>query len=1272
MGKAKKVTVGYKYYMGIHMGAGRGPVDELNEITVGDRQAWIGTVTGNTQISIRKANLFGGTKGEGGIDGTFDVMMGGSTQTMSGKLRAMLKGDQPQFRGIVSFFFDGMISAMTPYPKPWKFRLRRVLSGWDGGVWYPDKAKIILQGYYGNGTSRQIMAMNPVHIIYEALTNRAWGLGRDRSLFLDAAWRNAADTCADEKFGLCMRWGRQDTLMSFVQTVIDHIGCAVYVDKFTGKFTIKMIRNDYDPDTLPIVDTDSGLLSIDEATNASTYNLINEIIVTGHNPVTNQEFQARQHNLALIQTQGAINSDTRDYPGLPTPELGIRIAQRDLKAASTNIRRFTVTVDRRLWHLQPGDVFKLRDPNSRGIETVVVRVGNVEESGQVDGSIKITAVQDVFGVELNTFADVQPPTHVEPDYDPQLARTLVYESTYSELARMLPDGEFNAIQPMEGFIHAHAEEPTPLSMGFELAVRPEGQSQFVVDGGGDFTPLAELSGAIGYLDTTLVYDKGVGIEDDDDVYPGMSLLIGESLTHEIVRLVGIDRIGRTMTIARGCWDTIPQRHFAGELIWAIEDNGGSDSVKYLSGERVEMKILPWTLKGGTFPEAQAPIDELTFRHRFIRPYAPGLVRWKTLQVASPRPWYESFDLRADAGVDEIPDYAQFTWAHRDRPVQQDKLVDHMQPSIGPEPGTTYRFRVYNATGVLVRTESGITGTQFNYTYQMAADDTQVESGATESTSGTIFLDAMRDGFNSWMYYTIPFTVHKKPPQSAEVAALAMQTVADDSSFTDDPDNQIAGAQVANQSMAVAQEDDSFGNEDSLSGAQVAFIGENTGQSTKLPPVIDFYLYEAPYLTLAREGRNREKSQMLGFVARPSDRATDGFDFADRAFGETAWVNNGAFPWTPWGTLKGFVSFLTNEIELDQTSDTDGVPIGAVQLGDILLVDNELMKVEGINGKTITVGRGSVDTVPAVHYARVVVWLFDRAHAAADRLYGDDDLAQGVVVPHSYAEPLTADDMRAKQLQMQFRPIRPYPPGMMLANGRHWFERVMGVPDNMDPTKPQGKDVILTWAHRNRIWQDDEAYDHFASGISPEPGVQYRVWVGYAYTANRQTVRVTLGALYTSDAGITLTRAQLEAWGEKAGRFLDAPGVVGLQLTVNAVRDDIPNWQGYTMQLIAPSFPANPGDKPGGGTIPPDPDYPDPGAPTPNPDNPNPGTPGDGGTTDPTPDPNNPDPNPDPEVPGTDPEPPEPEPEPDPDNVFGWSNNWDHGWAADLPNQTTGN
>jgi len=62
MGSSKKQTVGYRYYMGIHFGLCHGPVDEVQQIKVGDRAAWAGSVTANSTIRVKKPNLFGDRK----------------------------------------------------------------------------------------------------------------------------------------------------------------------------------------------------------------------------------------------------------------------------------------------------------------------------------------------------------------------------------------------------------------------------------------------------------------------------------------------------------------------------------------------------------------------------------------------------------------------------------------------------------------------------------------------------------------------------------------------------------------------------------------------------------------------------------------------------------------------------------------------------------------------------------------------------------------------------------------------------------------------------------------------------------------------------------------------------------------------------------------------------------------------------------------------------------------------------------------------------------
>lgn len=176
-------VIGYRYYMGVHMGISRGPVDEFVEARVGDKTAWpLGTLTktgGGTVktwdettwtlittytpetyivtgaadpvssslegLVINAPTLFGGEGKEGGIAGKMDVMMGEETQPLNPRLSAMLGGSLVSaFRGMFTLFYDGLIANLNPYPKPWKFRVRRSTKGWDGGCWYIEKATVIL------------------------------------------------------------------------------------------------------------------------------------------------------------------------------------------------------------------------------------------------------------------------------------------------------------------------------------------------------------------------------------------------------------------------------------------------------------------------------------------------------------------------------------------------------------------------------------------------------------------------------------------------------------------------------------------------------------------------------------------------------------------------------------------------------------------------------------------------------------------------------------------------------------------------------------------------------------------------------------------------------------------------------------------------------------------------------------------------------------------------------------------------------------------------
>jgi hypothetical protein len=501
MGKGSDPVTGYKYSFGIHMGLGRGPVNELVTIKVGDKVAWDGSMKESGDISINQPGLFGGDKHEGGIVGLFKLMMGEPTQKAPASLVAMLGHALPGFRRMVTAFYDGQISSNSAYPKAWKFRMRRSTKGWENDApWYPEKAMILMHGQlvttknyvhhknpidaigdwfadgeweYTTSTSwPEIHTMNPAHMIFECLTNREWGRGLDQSALNVASFTEAADTLFDEGFGLCLRWTRRDNLESFVQSVIDHICATIYTDRQTALLTLKLIRKDYDPATLPIYDTNSGLLEIRENEVAALGPAINEVVIEYVDPVNNEKRTTNAQNLASLQaSRGVFNSTKKSYPGIPTVELARRIAQRDLRSNAIALRRFTITLDRHAWRIPPGGVFRIKD-TVRGINDMVVRVGRVEDGTLTKGVITITAVQDVFGLPASSFTGNQPPGGVKPLTQPILKRHRAFEVPYFLLKGAMKPADFAYVEDDAGFLGTVVEKPTDLSLGYNIYVKP--------------------------------------------------------------------------------------------------------------------------------------------------------------------------------------------------------------------------------------------------------------------------------------------------------------------------------------------------------------------------------------------------------------------------------------------------------------------------------------------------------------------------------------------------------------------------------------------------------------------------------------------------------------------------------------------------------------------------------------------------------------------------------------------------------------------------------
>lgn len=740
-GKSKKQTIGFHYYFSILFGLSRGPFNELVEIKVGDKTAWGGHLCDIDPRAIESPELFGGEKKEGGIQGPFRLFFGNPDQVLPGaeavevgagtpyggtqvlpSVKDTIGGLVSEFRGVTTLWFDGLISSMNPYPKEWKFRMRRYSHGWDGDPWYQIKSAIFLAG-------GEIHAMNPAHIIYECLSNRSWGRGMPTSLINENSFIYAANLFCDEAFGLCFLWQRKENIDEFIQIVLRHVGAVLYTDPETGEETLKAIRDDYVAADLPHFQRGAGLVDITEDDSASSDNAYNEVIGTGHDPITNEDFQLRVHNLAARHSQGAANADDKKYPGIPTRELLARVLQRDLREHASGLKKLTVVLDRAGWRIRPGMPFKISDPK-RGIASMIVRAGEITDRSYSDGRITIKVVQDVFGMPSASFVTPVESSWVPPatEAEPALAERLI-EAGYRDLVVRMSPADLAAVTPEDSMIGTVAVAPNPTTYQYDLASRVQGEPAYVADTSGAFTGTATLAAAITPLQTTFTVTGAAyfGVDNIDE-----AVMIDD----EIVQLIDFDPVTSICTVARGTADTIPAAHSMGARLWTIDDDFVPDGRLYVEGEIVEAKVLSRT-SSDVLTEGEAATLEATLVGRQDRPYPPGN--------------FEIDGQSAFAMTGQHPEPV-LTWTHRDRVLQADQLVPHEDGSIGPEAGTTYNVRVIDPSDdSVIRSTTAIAGVTWTYDSTMIAADTPPHVVLIE-------LESERDGKTSWQKYSVLVTI----------------------------------------------------------------------------------------------------------------------------------------------------------------------------------------------------------------------------------------------------------------------------------------------------------------------------------------------------------------------------------------------------------------------------------------------------------------------------------------------------------------------------------
>jgi len=384
-----------KYHLGMDIALCHGPIDDVLEMRFDDRAhstlVGAGGVEDFTHIrrrsfnSTANNNMFGGDHEGGGIIGTFDIHYGKTDQPISDYLASVTTSVQGAQQGICHCVARRPYWGTSAYIHPIAFVVAR----------FPNQL--------GLTSGREDIAgdANPAAMLYELLTDERWGCGLDPANLDTASFIAAGNVLSDEGLGMSLVVDGESEAREVQEEIERHIDGVMAPDPVTGLWTLKLVRADYVPANLLLLD-DSNSETL-EFSRPSWPNTVNIVKVSYTDRAANfTERVVDAQDIANVSIQGKVVQEV-SFNGLSNAVQAAKTAARVLNGSSYPFASTRIMANRQAWDLRQGDVFRWSSP-AYGIVEMPLRVKRVRPGPLGDGKVEIEAVEDVFGVGWTSFA----------------------------------------------------------------------------------------------------------------------------------------------------------------------------------------------------------------------------------------------------------------------------------------------------------------------------------------------------------------------------------------------------------------------------------------------------------------------------------------------------------------------------------------------------------------------------------------------------------------------------------------------------------------------------------------------------------------------------------------------------------------------------------------------------------------------------------------------------------------------------------------------------
>lgn len=257
-----------------------------------------------------------------------------------------------------------------------------------------------------------------------------------------------------------------------------------------------------------------------------------------------------------------------------------------------------------------------------------------------------------------------------------------FELSYAEICMFLDASSASSLVSGTGYVACTAARPSVDVDGYELTSWASGTATTTspVSVWGENRELLQLLSITG-TSFSVNSDGGMDIHPGDIVRIGSEILCVKSVT-------GAPNSTYSISVKRGCADTLPERHSKGDAVWFYQSGAEVDPVVRDTGQRVYMTAAP--MADGAETGGAAASTQIWLTGRGAAPYPPAGVK-----------------INSQYWPTRVSGTINVTWVGRDRTALEDNLVDFYDRTVDTtETGVTYQYQLVRV--ISSREQVGIT------------------------------------------------------------------------------------------------------------------------------------------------------------------------------------------------------------------------------------------------------------------------------------------------------------------------------------------------------------------------------------------------------------------------------------------------------------------------------------------------------------------------------------------------------------------------------------